>query len=210
MIVKKIKVGSIDTNCIIVLDETTGACAVVDPGDEATLILQEIEALSGRLEAIFLTHGHFDHMLAAQALKEATGAKLYMHESDLPFLESYNLQFQPRLAGSYRQPVVDVYLTDGMKIQVGKLTFTVLNTPGHSKGSCVLLCENHMFAGDTLFRANCGRCDLAGGSLAEMYQSLKRLHDLQGDYTVYPGHGPSTTLAEERRINPYMKEAFTQ
>ena len=206
MILKQLAVGELETNCSIMMDEETRACAVVDPGDDAQRILDEIAKLGGKAEAIFLTHGHFDHMLAAQKVKEETGAKLYIHKSDLPFMKQYNARFTK----GYRQPEADAFLEEGMEIKIGGLTVTVLNTPGHSKGSCVLLCEGEMFAGDTLFCHDCGRWDLPGGSKAEMYRSLKRLHNLPGDYDVYPGHGPFSTLAEERRENPYMKEALTQ
>ena len=210
MILKKLVVGEIETNCYIVFDEKTNFCAVIDPGDKALEILAEIKALGGCLKAIFLTHGHFDHMLAAQELKQQTGAPIYLHKDDVFFIEIVNEKYSLDFGVQYQKPQIDKFFEDGMTVKVGELEFKVFNTKGHSKGSCVLLCEDCMFSGDTLFERECGRCDLPGGSLDEMYASLKKLAELYGDYKVYPGHGEDTLLSYERLNNPYMKEALAR
>lgn len=192
-----IPVGMLETNCYVVSDENTKLCAVVDPGDDGQMLAEAITRQGLVCKAIFLTHGHHDHVRGVQALREATGAPVYIHKADLQLPETMT-------AGPLCY--TDHY-EDGDKLTVGGLTFTVLHTPGHTPGSVCLLCGDTMLAGDTLFLGCCGRTDLFGGSWDEMKVSLGRLHDLEGDYTVYPGHGEQTTLSQERKFNTYMREA---
>jgi glyoxylase-like metal-dependent hydrolase (beta-lactamase superfamily II) len=161
------------------------------------------------LKYILLTHGHFDHILAVPALKAATGAQVVIHGED-----AHCLTDTRRSLGAYRggqKPVpADIQASNGSEFSIGSLRLTFVHTPGHTPGSCVILCGDLIFAGDTLFKGDCGRCDLPGGDYTAMLRSLKRLSQLDGDYTVYPGHGDFTTLSAERESNAYMLEAREQ
>lgn len=121
--------------------------------------------------------------------------------------EDYLKDWKAAAAQGYRQALADKLLRDGDKIQLGNLEITVMNTPGHTPGSCVYLCQDAMFAGDTLFRGGCGRWDLDGGSMEQMMESLRRLAALPGDWRALPGHDAATTLETERQTNPYMIQA---
>lgn len=192
-----IPVGALETNCCVVSDEATKFCAVVDPGDSGEGIADALDRLGLQCKAILLTHGHHDHVRGVAALRQRTGAPVYLHKADLQLPEKMT-------AGPLCY--TDHY-ADGDTVSVGNLTFSVLHTPGHTPGSVCLLCGDVMLAGDTLFLGCCGRTDLFGGSWDQMKASLRRLYLLDGDYTVYSGHGEQTTLANERQTNPYMREA---
>lgn len=202
MIVKNIQVGQIGTNCYLFGEESTKLCAVVDPGDQVNRVAQMVQESGMELRYILITHGHYDHVLAvADLLKAYPKAQVYIHEAELNSSKNPNNYMQ-------MMPCENLHLcNDGDSLPLGSLTIEVMNTPGHSPGSLIFRVGDALFAGDTLFQNSCGRTDFAGGSYAEMLQSLKRLHDLEGDYHVYPGHEAFTTLAQERQRNPYMKEA---
>jgi glyoxylase-like metal-dependent hydrolase (beta-lactamase superfamily II) len=198
MLIKTLPVGQLETNCYVVTDEATLACAIIDPGADSNAILDYVEANKLRPAAIFLTHGHFDHVLALPAVYAETGAPPYIHANDA----------YPPGDGSHKLQAFDGLknYAEGDVIDVGGLKFTVMETPGHSPGSVTLQCEDALFSGDTLFCDSCGRTDL-GGSMDEMLASLKRLSALDGDFEVYPGHGESTTLSRERQFNYYVRHA---
>ncbi len=188
-----LNVGRLQTNCYVVWAPGSKTCAVIDPGDEAPRILKHIADRGLSLEAVLLTHGHFDHVGAVNDLQKETGCKVYMNIKELALPEGLTagpLHYTDAFAGS---------------VTAGGLTFTVLETPGHSEGSVCLLCGDTMFSGDTLFAGTCGRTDLPTGSWSAILKSLKMLAQLPGDYTVYPGHGPSTTMNTERAENPCIK-----
>ena len=195
--------GSYQTNCYIVHDEASKSCAIIDPGYQADDLLQELQQLGLTLDAIFLTHGHFDHVGGVETLVQATNCQLWMHERD------YSQQKNPQ--NDYLYPLHDCTFTnvqffeEQQVIQAGGLDFTVLETPGHTWGCVCLICENAIFSGDTLFAGSCGRTDLPGGDWATIRESLSRLAALEGNYGIYPGHGESTTLALEKQYNPYMR-----
>ena len=196
MLIKTFTVGQIETNCYIVTDPDTLQCAVIDPGDESNVILNYLEEHKLKAKYIFLTHGHFDHTMAVSAVQAETGAAVCMSRKDVG-------------RGDYRYDPGDgaIMVGEGDRLHVGGLTFTVMETPGHTPGGVCLICENALFTGDTLFKDSCGRTDLPGGDMGQILQSLKRLHDLPGDYEVYPGHMDSSTLDRERRFNQYMRYA---
>lgn len=199
MLIKDFQVGRLDTNCYIVTDEASLACAIVDPGGDSGLILDYVESAGLKPACIFLTHGHFDHILAVKALCEALAdIPVYIHDADLNGPDEMDASGLRGLANmrAYKE---------GDAVPVGGLTFTVMETPGHSLGSVTLRCENALFTGDTLFRDSCGRTDLVGGNMQSLLASLRRLHDLPGDYEVYPGHADSSTLDRERRFNYYIR-----
>lgn len=204
----QIPVGMLHTNCYLLGDEATGNCAVIDPGSNTEKILAEAEAAGLKIQQILLTHGHFDHVMAAPGVQKATGAKLYIHRDDALWLEPEEVRHRGYLREPYEKPRIDGFLENGQTVAVGGLTCRILHTPGHTLGSVTILCEDRMFSGDTLFYGCCGRCDLEGGSMEMMYHSLKKLAQLDGDYEVLPGHMETTRLSNERRYNPYMCEAM--
>ncbi|MCL2367635.1 MAG: MBL fold metallo-hydrolase [Oscillospiraceae bacterium] len=201
MQIKTLVLGrQIPTNCYVVIDANSKACAVIDPGDESSVILSFIEELGLTPHAVFLTHGHYDHTMAADDLVLEWGIPVYISE------EEATTETRPDFY-RYRAGPGTRYYKDGDQIQVGGLTFEVLTTPGHSRGSVCLRCENVLFTGDTLFRDDCGRMDLPGGSEAQMMESLKRIYHLEGIDEIYPGHEEHSTLERERRFNAYLRRA---
>ncbi len=203
MIFDTIPVGQIDTNCYLIGDEKENVCAVVDPGGSPERVLAMIEQSGLELKMILLTHGHWDHVGAIPALLEKwPDLPVYAHERELcPSDEPNPHYFFPRAGKNQRT------YGEGDVLPLGGLTLKVLHTPGHSAGSVVILAEDVMLCGDTLFAGSCGRWDLPGGSEGAMLPSLRRLAELEGDYRVCPGHGPLSTLDRERRSNPYMRQA---
>ena len=186
--------GMYQTNTYIIHEENSKGCCVIDPGYEADAILRKCEALGLNVEAILLTHGHFDHVGAVRDLAADTGCRVFACAGDE--------QLPPMFTGG-KLYVTDRY-EEGTILNIAGLYIRVLHTPGHTPGSVCLLVDDVIFSGDTLFAGSCGRTDI-GGSWTEIQKSLKRLAALEGDFTVYPGHGESTTLAAERRYNPYMR-----
>ncbi|MDR0818563.1 MAG: MBL fold metallo-hydrolase [Oscillospiraceae bacterium] len=192
MLIKAFEVGAIQTNCYIVTDEKTLQCAVIDPGAESGTILNYIDDNKLSLTAVFITHGHFDHIMAVEELVAEHEIPVFIHAADASELKNL-----PRVRN----------YSDGDKVSVGGLTFEVIATPGHTPGGVCLMCEDALFTGDTLFKDSCGRTDMDGGSMEVLLKSLKRLYELPGDYEVYPGHSDFSTLEHERKLNYYMKYA---
>ena len=207
MKVLSLMVGPIMTNCYILCDEEAGVCAVIDPGDEPKRIEAMIASSGCTPIMILLTHGHFDHCTGVAGLLETwPELPVYIHQGDVTDGSGGELRFH-RLGEKNQR-----YYKEGDKLTVGGLTLDVLETPGHSTGSVCLLVEGQgvLFAGDTLFRGSCGRCDFPGGDYRKMLTSLGRLAALEGDLRVLPGHDRETTLDYERRVNPYMRQGAKQ
>ena len=204
MIFDTVPVGQIDTNCYLIGDEKEKVCAVVDPGGSPERVLDMIGKSGLEPRMILLTHGHWDHVGAIPALLEKwPDLPVYAHEKELcPADEPNPHYFFPHAGKNQRT------YGEGDTLSLGGLTLKVLHTPGHSAGSVVILAEDVMLAGDTLFAGCCGRYDLTGGDGAQMAASLKRLGSLEGDYKVCPGHGALTTLEQERRTNPCVRQAL--
>ena len=200
MQIKTIPVGQLEENCYVVTNERTLECVVIDPGDESNTILDYLELNRLTCRAIFITHGHFDHVGAVDTVAEETGATVYMNRRDDTAGRSFHLP--------YSLPEGGVSYDDGDVIEAAGLRFEIIATPGHSPGSVTIRCENALFTGDTLFRGSCGRVDLDGSVPADELRSLKRLCSLEGDFEVYPGHMDSTTLERERMFNYYCREAM--
>lgn len=191
--------GSIRTNAYICVDSDTSKCVVIDPGCDGEGIYRKISERNLKLEYILLTHGHFDHIMAAKLLKEKTGAKIAIHASDNEMLNNPMLSYAMQFAGSnYACGNGDILLSDGDVITCGEMVFKVLHTPGHTKGSCTFIAQDSLFTGDTLFAGDIGRTDLYGGSEAVLKNSLNKLFSLEGDYRIYPGHGNFSRLSKER------------
>ena len=186
--------GMYQTNTYIIHDQTSKTCCVIDPGYRADTILAKLEQLGLTLEAILLTHGHFDHVGAVKDLAADTDCRVFLCAEDTnlpPMFTAGKLYF------------TDTY-TEGTILNVAGLYIHVLHTPGHTPGSVCLLVDDALFSGDTLFAGSCGRTDI-GGDWAAIQKSLKRLAAMEADFRVFPGHGESTTLAAEKRYNPYMR-----
>ena len=186
--------GAYQTNCYIIHDEASKTCCVIDPGYDADIILDKLDGLGLSLEAILLTHGHFDHVGAVKELAAETGCEVYIHAADLtmpPMMTAGPLYYTRTYA-------------EGDQLKLAGLEIAVLHTPGHTPGSVCLLCETSIFSGDTLFQGSCGRTDLPGGDWATILKSLKRLAAIEGNFWVFSGHGGSTTLRDEKKYNPYM------
>ena len=187
--------GAYQTNCYIIHEESSKTCCVIDPGYDADRILDKLDALGLTLEAVLLTHGHFDHVGAVKDLAAETQCDVYLHSEDLtmpPMMTAGALYYTKTYA-------------EGSLLKLAGLDISVLHTPGHTPGSVCLLADNTIFSGDTLFQGSCGRTDLPGGDWATITKSLARLANLEGNFWVYPGHGPSTTLRDEKKYNPYMR-----
>lgn len=195
--------GAYQTNCYIVHPLDSARCVVIDPGYEVHTICDKLDRLGLAPEGVLLTHGHFDHVGGVEALVKATGCSLWMREGDYT-------QFKTP-ENDFFYPIHDCdfcevnFCEEGERIHAGGLTFTAMETPGHTWGSVCYLCQDALFSGDTLFAGSCGRTDLPGGDYKTIVLSLERLGELEGDYTVYPGHGGTTTLEWERKTNPYMR-----
>ena len=201
MLIKTLPVGQLETNCYVVTDENALVCAVIDPGDESNTILDYIEDNKLSCKAILITHAHFDHVSAVNAMLEATGAELYMCEKDLELAKT-------GASGRFTPPENTHFYKDGDEVKVAGLTFKVMETPGHTPGGVTLICGDALFPGDTHFRGSCGRTDLPGGDMRAELRSLKRIASLEGDYEVYPGHAESSMLSIEREHNPYVRHAL--
>lgn len=186
--------GDYQTNCYILQDAARQDCLVVDPGYEPEIILSYLQEKNLTLQAILLTHCHFDHVGGVKELAAQTDCRVYLCGRDLslpPMLTAGQLYYTNTYA-------------EGEKLSLAGLELTILETPGHTPGSVCLLCEDAMISGDTLFAGSCGRTDLPGGDSRAMRQSLKRLAALEKNYQVFPGHGSATTLEREKQTNPYL------
>lgn len=202
----KLTLGELHTNCYILADDNSKNAILVDAPASADLILQLLEENDYELQEILLTHAHFDHILALAEVKQRTGAPVSVHMDDAPFLEDTALNLAHYINHIWQPISYDKLLRDGDVIRLGNERIQVLHTPGHTPGCVCFLIGNTLISGDTLFRRSIGRVDHPGGNLQQEIQSvLEKLMPLP-DYTeVYPGHGPSTTIGEERRENPYLQ-----
>lgn len=207
MLLERLVVGRLQTNCYIVGCEQKNIAMIIDPGDEAERILKSVQAAELEATDIVLTHYHFDHILAATTLHGETGATLHIHEG-----EAEQLRHPPTLFRAFSPDIpqdleADNLLQEGDTLSVGKLSAKVLHTPGHSPGGISLWLpeEDVVFCGDTLFREGLGRSDLPGGDHQTLIESIcDKLLTLPEETRVYPGHGAPTTVAHEMRHNPWL------
>lgn len=205
MIIRTLPVGALETNCYVVGCRETKQGLIIDPAAEAERILAEVENLGLTVVAVVNTHGHIDHILANDVIRKATGAPLYMHAADVEFLRHPDRVFAQWLGAPASFAPPDRTLADGEKVVVGRHSFAVLHTPGHTPGGISLYGEGVVFTGDTLFAQGVGRTDLPGGDWRQLVDSIQtKLFVLPDETVVYPGHGPSTTIGAERADNPYV------
>ena len=201
--------GVFAENCYLVIDEQARECAIVDPGEEAGLILHKVKDTGARAVAIWLTHAHVDHVLGVPRVRAETGVPVYLHPADRPLYDrvpdqaaAFGLRAEP-------MPPPDRAWAHGDVARVGALTFKVRHAPGHSPGHVVLIGDDVVLAGDVLFAGSIGRTDLPGGDTETLLASIEReLLVLPDSTIVYSGHGPATTIGAERRTNPFLTGAF--
>jgi glyoxylase-like metal-dependent hydrolase (beta-lactamase superfamily II) len=206
MIIERLVVSPIQENCYIVGDESSMTGVVIDPGDEAERIVATVRRLGLMVDKIVNTHGHVDHIAAAELVKEALGARLYLHPGDEMYLPSIVETATMFGLADAATPVVDEFLRDGDEIPFGASTIRVQHAPGHTPGHCLLRIGDDVFCGDLIFSGSIGRTDLPGGDYKAIVESLERtILTLPDAIRLHPGHGPATTVAIERRFNPFLQ-----
>ena len=204
MIIKKMVVGPLQTNCYIIVDEKSGKGIIIDPGYDASKIIKQVGLCNVDVIFIVLSHGHIDHICALSEIKRATNAKVAIHRKDAPLLEETKLGVYLGIECT-PIPRPDIYLEGGEEFKLGKLIFRIIHTAGHTPGGICLEGEGACFTGDTLFRYGIGRSDLPGGNSVSLINNIRqRLLTLPDQIKVYPGHGPETTIEAERRGNPFI------
>lgn len=199
--------GPLQTNAYLVTNPATGKAFVIDPGQQPEKLVKRIETID--IEAIVLTHAHFDHMAGVDAIRKLKKCPVYLHDAEADWLADPKLNGSanwPEIAGNVTTDPAEYALDEGMELKLIGETFKVYHTPGHSPGSVTLVhSSGYAFAGDVLFKLSVGRTDLRGGSSRELYDSIHdKLFRLPGETVVLPGHGPRTTIAFEKEHNPYV------
>ena len=207
MIVSSFTVGPFEENTYLLVERTTGRAVLVDPGDEGARIVREVKAAGAVLDAIWLTHGHIDHIGGVAAVLREWPVPVHMHPLDRPLYDDgarhaagYNVPFE-------QPPAPDRELAEGGIVQLGGLRFDVLHLPGHSPGHVAFHGHGMLFGGDVLFAGSIGRTDLPLSNPAHLERSLERLATLPPETQVYAGHGPRTTIGSELRTNPFLTGA---
>jgi glyoxylase-like metal-dependent hydrolase (beta-lactamase superfamily II) len=202
-----IVVGRLQTNCYILQSDT--AAIVIDPGDEPRRIIRFVHDIKVKPSQIIATHTHFDHVLGVDTIRTELKIPFLIHHDDLSMLESMQSRVRQFMGFEVPSPPkVDEYLKDGDSLRVGEETIHVLHTPGHSPGGISIFGEGYVFTGDALFNQSIGRTDLPGGDLKTLVRSIKeRLFNMDDDTIVYPGHGPETTIGDEKLANPFVGKA---
>jgi len=200
-------VGRLATNCYVL--ENEGVAIIVDPGDDPERILRFIKDIKTKPSAIVATHAHFDHVLGVDHLRRVLRIPFLLHREDLPILESMQNRARHFVGIEVpKPPKVDGFLEDGKGLRLGSETVKVLHTPGHSPGSITLYGNGYVMTGDALFNQSIGRTDLPGGDFDTLVRSIKeRLFMLEDETIVYPGHGPETSIGDEKLANPFVGKA---
>ncbi len=208
---KELKIGRIvlgmcQTNCYFVYEEGSSRVIVFDPADKGDYIYNGLKEKGFTVEAILLTHGHFDHIWGVEQLRELSGAKVYAYEGEKELCEDASLNVS-KGAGRACTIKADEYVKDGEEITAAGISCKLIATPGHTGGSCCYYFENDkiLISGDTLFQESVGRTDLPTGSMSMLVRSVKeKLLPLPEEVKVYPGHGESTTIGYEKKYNPFL------
>ncbi len=202
-----LEVGMIGTNCYIVENETTKHGVVIDPGDEGARIVALLQQEKLIIDAIFITHGHSDHIMALNEVRIATKAKVYISRGDADCLGKSKANLSIYMMGKNAEfAPADVLYGDGDVIKAAGMEFKILETPGHTQGGVCIQCSNVVFCGDTIFAESVGRTDLPGGSYDDIIRSIKeKILVLPDDTKLLPGHGPATTVGWERKRNPFLQ-----
>lgn len=205
MKIHTLQLGELRANCYIA-ETAPNQCVAVDIGGNPRLLLEFLTMKKLTLSKILLTHGHFDHINGVEEVSVKTGAEVFIHEEDSPMLNSAGLSLSDMISVAPFNPVTEyTVIHDGDIISDGECDFKVLHTPGHSMGSVCYICGDVIFSGDTLFCCSVGRTDFHGSSPELMVNSLEKLYSLDGNYTVFTGHGDKTELEYEKNSNPYLR-----
>lgn len=204
MIIETIEDRFMGENTYLLGDESSGKCAIIDPGATLSDILSRVKKRNLTVEYIILTHGHADHIGTVKKLKEETNAKIVAHENERELLIDRKKNLSVRFPCGPQEFEADVYVKDKDKLAIGDLKVTFIHTPGHTPGGMCIKVGNHMFTGDTLFAGSIGRTDFYGGDFKQMNKSLSKLANQDENIIIYPGHGPTSTIGNEKRMNPYM------
>lgn len=199
MLIKKMVLGSYQENSYIIINEETREAIIIDPGDEGKSLVSYLKGLNVKLQYILLTHGHLDHVSAVDELREEFNIPVYINEADMKYIERRKMAFGPMKRA-------DFFLKEGDDLSFGTHSIKIFETPGHSKGSLSFLIDGVLYVGDVLFQGSIGRTDLPGGDFNELISSIKdKLMKLPGNTRVMPGHGPETTLSQEKSFNIYLR-----
>lgn len=197
--------GVFQTNCYLVGSETTKEGLVIDPATDSLVILDQIRRLGLKINLIVNTHAHADHVMALESVKRALDAKYALHADEVPILERAPTMAAMCMGNSINVPKPDILLKDGDILEVGDVKLMVIHTPGHSPGGICLHTDGVVFSGDTLFNLGIGRTDFPGGDYDQLLNSIvTKLFVLPDETIVFPGHGPDTTIGDERRGNPFL------
>ncbi|PYE45782.1 MBL fold metallo-hydrolase [Paenibacillus barcinonensis] len=204
--IRTFTLGPLQTNAYLLQGEDLGKAVIVDPGMNPGPLLKAIHDLE--IEAILLTHAHFDHIGGVEEIRKLKGCPVYLHDLESDWLPSAKLNGSlnwPQVTPPITASPAEFALGEGQKLNLIGHSFQVFHTPGHSPGSVSLLCGKDLFAGDVLFRMGVGRTDLTGGRERDLVDSIQnRLYQFSDDVVVYPGHGPKTTIGYEKQNNPYV------
>ncbi len=203
--IEKFIVGELQTNCYLVTEDRTGESILVDPGARDRNLDRKVRQISNKLEYILLTHGHFDHIAAAKYYSNISKAPIVISKQDSKFIEDSALNMQGDFDIDVEPFIPDILLDDDIDVlRFANKDIEILHSPGHTAGSLCFVLNDMLFTGDTLMKDSMGRTDLPTGGKRAILKSLKMLHDLSGEYKIYPGHGENTGLSAERVNNRYM------
>ncbi len=206
MNIRKIVVGQLDVNCYIVSDDLNSDALIIDPGDESERIIEVIDSAGLKPKYILFTHAHYDHVCAAKELRDRYKALIVMHEMEK---QTYHMTTRLCMSWGYDAedfPEPDLIVRDGDTISIDSVALEVIHTPGHTPGSICIYGEGTLFTGDTLFKGSAGRTDLPGGDFGLLSDSLRRLMLLPPETAVMCGHEDETSVADEMKNNPFIKQ----
>lgn len=205
MKIHTLQLGALGANCYVI-ETGGGSCLAVDIGGDSERFLTFLKSRNLTLTKILLTHGHFDHIGGVEAVRKATGAEAFVHADDARMLQSEADSLYTLIQLGEFTPVSEyIAVEEGFSITEGDCIIRLISTPGHSEGSVCYVCGNVMFTGDTLFCGSIGRTDFPGSNPLDMKNSLQKLYRMEQNFRIYPGHGESSTLENEKRTNPYMR-----
>lgn len=198
--------GEFDVNCYIAYDENSKKAIIIDPGQDSKKVIDKIEQLKLKPELLINTHGHFDHTYSDDIIRQKYNIPLAIHKNDIEMLSDANKNFSTIIGNPIIINKADILFDKEETKETSFCKYSIIHTPGHSKGSVCILIENILFAGDTIFKDSIGRTDLYGGNYNEILLSLQKIKKLSQDTIIYPGHGPFTTLKEELKNNLYLNQ----